>query len=71
MLAGGFRTDRFRPERIELADHEPGRLVREDGIDGRDEVRVRWFVRGSGTARIGFSAEKARDATREVDLGDG
>ncbi len=68
VLAGGFRTDRFRPERIELAEREPARLVSESGIPGRDEVRVRWFVRGSGAVRVGWTGEKAADTSREVSL---
>ena len=68
VLAGGFRTDRFRPERIDLAENEPGRLLRERGIGSRAEVRVRWFVRGSGKARVGWSGEKAQDVTAEVSL---
>ena len=50
VLAGGFRTDRFRPERIELAEREPARLLREQGIPGRGEELT-----------IGYEGEKARD----------
>jgi hypothetical protein len=60
VLAGGFRSDRFRPEEVRLAEREPARLVSERGIDGRDRVRVRWFVRGAGPARVAFQADKAR-----------
>ncbi len=66
ILAGGIRTDRFRPERIELAEHEPERLLREEGISGRGEVQVRWIVRGQGAATIRFEAEKAQDRARTV-----
>jgi len=68
VLAGGFRTDRFRPERIELAEREPARLLSETGIPGRGEVRVRWFVRGRGEARVSWSGEKAVDASATVRL---
>jgi len=68
VLAGGWRNDRFRPERIELAEREPARLPSERGIPGRGELRVRWFVRGNGTARIGWSGEKARAASATVEL---
>ena len=68
VLAGGFRTDRFRPNRIELAEHHPERLVREAGIGSRGELRVRWLVRGSGQARIRYAAEKARDLELFVEL---
>ena len=68
VLAGGFRSDRFRPERLELAEREPGRLLGERGIGGRSEVRVRWFVRGTGTARVAWSGEKARGVEARVEL---
>ena len=68
VLAGGFRTDRFRPERIELAEREPARLVRDAGIGSRGTVRVRWFVRGSGQVRISWSGEKAQDVETTVEL---
>ncbi|MFN0243749.1 MAG: M14 family metallopeptidase [Planctomycetota bacterium] len=69
VLSGGFRTDRFRPERIQLAEREPARLVREDGVPGRGEVRVRWFVRGRGDrVTIRFQSEKARAVTLDLKI---
>jgi hypothetical protein len=69
VIAGGFRTDRWRPERIELAKREPARLLREDGIGSREDVRVRWLVRGDGAkVRVAWSGEKARDVSLEVAL---
>lgn len=68
VLAGGFRTDRFRPERMELAEDDPGRLVREAGIPGRSTVRVRWFVRGSGDAEIRWQGQKGLDVATQVSL---
>jgi hypothetical protein len=68
VLAGGFRTDRFRPEEIRLQEHEPARLVREAGLGSRDELRVRWVVRGSGPAEIRYQAEKATDAVRALSV---
>jgi hypothetical protein len=66
VLAGGFRTDRFVPERIELAEREPARLLSERGVPGRGEVRVRWFVRGSGEARVGWRGEKGRALSSQL-----
>lgn len=67
VLAGGFRTDLWRPERIELQERTPERLLRERGIESRGEVRVRWFVRGTGEkALIGWQGEKAQARTLEV-----
>lgn len=61
VLAGGFRTDQWRPERIELAERDPARLLKDGGIDGQSEVRVRWFVRGSGDVTVRWSGEKGLD----------
>lgn len=60
VLAGGIRSDRFRPERIDLAEREPARLLSERGLGGRAEATVRWFVRGKGEATITFRGEKFR-----------
>jgi len=68
VLAGGVRSDRFRPERISLAEREPERLVRDSGIGGRQELRIRWFLRGTGTVRIQHSSEKSKDVALEVSL---
>jgi hypothetical protein len=66
VLAGGFRTDRFRPTEIELQEHEPERLIAEAGIGGRDLVRARWIVRGNGRAIVRYEGEKARDVARDL-----
>jgi hypothetical protein len=66
VLAGGFRSDRFRPEQIELQEHEPARLVREEGVGSREKLRLRWIVRGQGGALIRYEGEKGMDAQRLV-----
>ncbi|NOT30924.1 MAG: peptidase M14 [Planctomycetes bacterium] len=68
VLAGGFRSDRFRPTEIQLQEHEPARLLCEGGLGSRGELRVRWIVRGSGAATIRYRAEKARDAERTLSV---
>ncbi|RLA53525.1 MAG: hypothetical protein DRQ65_06050 [Gammaproteobacteria bacterium] len=68
VLTGGFRTDRWHPERMQFETLEPQRLQRESGIPGRGEVRVRWIVRGSGTATVRWTGEKARDVEIHVEL---
>lgn len=68
VLAGGWRTDRFRPERLEFAEREPAALRSERGVPGRGSVRVRWIVRGEGTATVRWRGEKAREASRAVEL---
>ena len=68
VLAGGFRSDRFRPERIELAEEHPATLVREQGIPGRGEVRVRWFVRGVGSVTVRWQGQQGRDVARTITI---
>jgi hypothetical protein len=69
VLAGGFRTDRWHPEEIELAEREPARLLREQGIPGRGEVRVRWILRGKGErVTIGWKGEKGAAVTLDVKI---
>jgi hypothetical protein len=68
VLAGGFRSDRFRPERIDLAEREPERLISEDGIEGRSTQRVRWFVQGSGSVKVRFRAQKAVAVEAQIEL---
>jgi hypothetical protein len=68
VVAGGERTDRFRPERLELQEREPARLLRENGIGARAEVRVRWLVTGTGQATVRYEGEKVRTAERAFAL---
>ena len=68
VLAGGVRTDRWRPESIELQETEPARLVHDDGVGPREEVELRWIVRGDGEATIRFRSEKARDQEHGLSL---
>ena len=68
VLAGGERSDRFRPERIELQENEPERLVFDEGIGGRGQLRVRWLVRGSGSAVLRYEGEKASAAERAFEV---
>jgi len=58
VLAGGRLRDRFRPESVDLVEHEPGRLVLERGIGSHARERFRWIVRGTGTVTVTFDAEK-------------
>lgn len=68
VLAGGFREDRWHAEQMDFDADEPERLLRERGIPGRGEVMVRWIVRGSGTATVGWSGEKGRAVSVTVQL---
>ena len=55
-------TDRFRPDRIDLAEERPESLPSEAGIPGMGEVRVRWFLKGKGQFGVRWRGEKALDA---------
>ncbi|MCB9904565.1 MAG: peptidase M14 [Planctomycetes bacterium] len=68
VLAGGFREDRWRQERMDFDTDRPERLLSERGIPGRGEVMVRWIVRGSGTATVGWTGEKGREVRVPVEL---
>ena len=69
VLASGERSDDWRPERISLTESNPARIVLESGIPGEGERSLRWFVRGSGPARITWTGEKARDVALSFELG--
>ncbi|MBK7876963.1 MAG: hypothetical protein IPJ77_14665 [Planctomycetes bacterium] len=69
VLAGGVRSDRFRPERIELQEKNPERLLRERGVGSRGELRLRWLVRGKADkAVVTYEGEKARKVELEIKL---
>ncbi len=63
VLTGGISSDRFRPNRIELQDGDPGRILVEEGVPSRGWVKVVWFVRGRGGFELRYQAEKADDLT--------
>lgn len=69
VLAGGWRTDRWRPEALELVERDPAHLLLEAGVPGRGEVRARWLVSGSGEFTVRFQAQKAspRSATGRLE----
>jgi len=46
----------------------PAELRLPTGIDGTGAIRLRWLVRGAGTATITYRAEKGGAATATVDL---
>lgn len=68
VIAGGIRSDDLRPERIELQEHQPERLIRPRGLEGLQKLKVRWIVRGRGEVQISYRAEKARDASHALKL---
>jgi hypothetical protein len=68
VLAGGLRDDRWRPNQMDLEEHEPQRILSETGIDGRRETRIRWFLRGSGTVTVSWRGEKGRNVEGSLEL---
>ena len=68
VLAGGVRRDRFRPEVLDWVEREPARILAEGGIPGRGELRVRWFVTGSGELAVGWSGQQGRDVSASIQL---
>jgi hypothetical protein len=67
VLAGGVLRDRWRPESFDMAEHEPHRIRLEDGVPGRGRVTLQWIVRGDGTMKVRYEAEKAADCERAVE----
>lgn len=69
VLSAAYSTDRFRRESDESIDTKtPGRIRLEQGIPGRGEVKVRFIVRGKGSAKVTFDAEKGGRAESDVKL---
>lgn len=58
VVAGGIATDRFKKSEVRLVEHEPARLLLNDGIPSFGRLTVRWIVRGSGKVNIQFISEK-------------
>ncbi len=65
VVAGGEPIDRWRIERIRLAEHEPAVLRGERGVPGNGDWHVRWIVAGTGPFTIRYRAEKAADRSIE------
>lgn len=69
VLASGVRSDRFRPDRIDLVEREPALVRLEEGVPGRGEVRLRFFLRGEGRkVVVAWKGEKARAVRREIPI---
>ncbi len=68
VLAGG-RVVNTRTGEVEAAERQPERVRLENGV-ASDPVSVRWVVRGGGSVRILYEAEKSKDLTRSEKLPD-
>ena len=67
VIAGG---DLVNPDTGEtkLAERNPGTLRLETGVGGESTVRVRWFVKGRGTADLKYTSQKSRTLEKGVNL---
>ena len=66
VLAAGFLTDRFHPERLDLIDGDPTSFPLEAGVRGKHELTVRYIVSGKGKLELTYAGEKVRDLSVEV-----
>jgi len=66
LLAAGFLTDRFRPERLDLIDGDPTSFPLEAGISGKGELTVRYIISGKGKLELKYTGQKVRDLSVEV-----
>jgi zinc carboxypeptidase len=62
VVSGGIARDRFRANEVALAEHEPGRLLLNDGVPSQGRVTARWIVRGRGEVTVAYRGEKAAPA---------
>ncbi len=67
VLSGGV-VDGATNRVAEPQTRRPADLRLPSGIDGNGAVRLRWLVRGAGTATIVYRAEKGGTSTARVDL---
>jgi hypothetical protein len=68
VVAGGIATDRFKKTEVTLVEHEPGRLLLNEGVPGYGRLTARWIVKGKGDATISFESEKASPVKATVKL---
>lgn len=69
VVSAAWVNDRFRRDRDQVIDDDtPGELRIEDGLPSRGERKIRFVVRGRGSARIAYDAEKAGRAEASVRL---
>jgi hypothetical protein len=53
---------------VQPVEHTPATLRLEDGVRAGSPTRVRWFVRGTGQARISYRSQKGGTLTSVVPL---
>lgn len=67
VVAGGPLVNRETGE-VRPAEHTPANLRLDSGVPGEGVARVRWFVRGKGTATVRFTSQKGGALERRVPL---
>jgi len=67
VVAGGTLVNRDTGE-VAPAERTPGTLRLEGGVAGGETARVRWFVRGKGSAAVKYTSQKAGTLEKAVTL---
>jgi len=67
VAAGGPLLDQYTGE-IAAAERDPAHLKLNAGVPGLGTVRVRWFVRGKGTATLKHASRKGGTITKVVPI---
>ncbi|MDB5352437.1 MAG: Peptidase, partial [Planctomycetota bacterium] len=56
VIGGGLLLNRDTGE-VQAVERDPGTIKLENGI-GSDLVRVRWYVKGTGAAKVTYTSQK-------------
>ena len=67
VIAGGPLVNRDTGE-IAAAEFEPAKLRLNGGVAGGQTARVRWFVQGTGEAKLTYASQKGGTLTKSVTL---
>ena len=67
VIGGGTLVDRDRGE-VRLVERDPAHLKLEEGVGSEGVLRLRWYVRGRGTATVTYRGQKVRTMETRVVL---
>ncbi|WP_435011158.1 M14 family metallopeptidase [Tundrisphaera lichenicola] len=67
VVAGGRLVNEYSGE-IDAVERDPAHLKLNAGVSGHDSVRVRWYVRGKGTATLKHASQKGGTITKQVEV---
>ncbi|MFT4709619.1 MAG: hypothetical protein ACJAZ8_001829 [Planctomycetota bacterium] len=68
VVAAGFLTDKYRPNRMDLVENNPSSIPLESGLTSRGELTLRWILSGRGTVEVSWSGEKAKNVSQTVEV---